>query len=51
MRQFRGVSEKEIRQFFHIPPSDFSKSLERKKLGMAMGAALYLPGSMPNFTG
>ena len=50
MRQFRGVSEKEIRQFFHIPPSDFSKDLERKKLGMAMGAALYLPGSMPNFT-
>lgn len=50
MRQFRGVSEKEIRQFFHIPPSDFSENLERKKLGMAMGAALYLPGSMPNFT-
>ncbi|WP_277585300.1 HpcH/HpaI aldolase/citrate lyase family protein [Psychrobacillus antarcticus] len=50
MRQFRGVSEKEIRQFFHIPPSDFSRNMERKKLGMAMGAALYLPGSMPNFT-
>ncbi|WP_419960777.1 HpcH/HpaI aldolase/citrate lyase family protein [Psychrobacillus sp. BM2] len=50
MRQFKGVSEKEIRQFFHIPPSDFSKKLERKKLGMAMGAALYLPGSMPNFS-
>lgn len=50
MRQFRGVSEKEIRQFFHIPPSDFSSNMERKKLGMAMGAALYLPGSMPNFT-
>lgn len=50
MRQFRGVSEKEIREFFHIPPSDFSKRLERKKLGMAMGAALYLPGSMPNFS-
>ncbi|MEK3979044.1 HpcH/HpaI aldolase/citrate lyase family protein [Psychrobacillus sp. FSL K6-2836] len=50
MRQFRGVSEKEIREFFHIPPSDFSKNLERKKLGMAMGAALYLPGSMPNFS-
>lgn len=49
MRQFRGVSEKELRQFFHIPPSEFSKNLERKKLGMAMGAALYLPGSMPNF--
>jgi len=50
MRQFRGVSEKEIRQFFHIPPSDFSKELERKKLGMAMGAALYIPGSMTNFS-
>lgn len=49
MRQFKGVSEKEIHRFFHIPPSDFSKNLERKKLGMAMGAALYLPGSMPNF--
>ena len=50
MRQFRGVSEKELLQFFHIPPSEFSKNLERKKLGMAMGASLYLPGSMPNFT-
>lgn len=50
MKQFRGVSEKDILQFFHIPPTAFSKELERRKLGIAMGASLYMPGLMPNFS-
>ena len=48
MKHFRGVHEKEIHHFFHVPPKDFSRNLERKKLGIALGATLYIPGSMPN---
>lgn len=50
MKQFRGVSEEKILDFFYAPPTEFSRELEKKKLGMAMGAALYIPGLMPNFS-
>ena len=49
MKHFRGVHEEKILHFFHVPPKEFSRNLERKKLGMAIGATLYIPGSMPNF--
>jgi len=33
-----------------MPPSDFTRDIDRKKLGIALGAVLYMPGSMPNFS-
>lgn len=50
MKHFRGVHEEEIHRFFHVPPKEFSRNIERKKLGIALGATLYIPGSMPNIT-
>ncbi|GGA33181.1 HpcH/HpaI aldolase/citrate lyase family protein [Psychrobacillus lasiicapitis] len=48
MKHFRGVHEKELQQFFHATPKDFSKDLDKKNLGIALGATLYIPGSMPD---
>lgn len=50
MKHFRGVREEEMSHFFHTPPKEFSRDLERKKLGIALGASLYIPGSMLNFS-
>lgn len=50
MKHFKGVHEEDIRHFFHVPPIEFSRNLERKKLGIALGATLYIPGSMPGIT-
>lgn len=50
MKHFRGVHEEVISHFFHVPPKEFSRDLEKKKLGIALGATLYIPGSMPNIT-
>ena len=50
MKHFRGLNEEEIQSFFHIPPAEFTREIDRKKLGMAMGAVLYMPGLMPNFS-
>lgn len=50
MKHFRGVHGEEIHHFFHVPPKEFSRNIERKKLGIALGATLYIPGSMPNIT-
>ncbi|SES26582.1 HpcH/HpaI aldolase/citrate lyase family protein [Psychrobacillus sp. OK032] len=50
MKHFRGVHEEVISHFFHVPPKEFSRNLEKKKLGIALGATLYIPGSMPNIT-
>ncbi|TQR16552.1 HpcH/HpaI aldolase/citrate lyase family protein [Psychrobacillus soli] len=50
MKHFRSVHEEEIHHFFHVPPKEFSRNLERKKLGIALGATLYIPGSMPNIS-
>ncbi|MFJ5771888.1 HpcH/HpaI aldolase/citrate lyase family protein [Psychrobacillus sp. NPDC093180] len=48
MKHFRGVHDNELQHFFHVPPKDFSKDLDKKKLGIALGATLYIPGSMPD---
>lgn len=50
MKHFRGLNEQEIMQYFHIKPSDFSREIDRKKLGIALGAALYMPGNTPDFS-
>ncbi|WP_144510386.1 HpcH/HpaI aldolase/citrate lyase family protein [Bacillus sp. FJAT-22090] len=50
MKHFRGVREEEMSHFFHTPPKEFSRDIERKKLGIALGATLYIPGSMRNFS-
>lgn len=50
MKHFRGLNEQEIKQYFHIKPSDFSREIDRKKLGIALGAALYMPGNTPDFS-
>ena len=50
MKHFRGLNDKEAQQLFHVPPYEFTKETDRKKLGIALGAALYMPGLMPNFS-
>lgn len=43
------LSDTEIHQFFHKSPTSFSREISKKKLGIALGAVLYMPGLMPNF--
>lgn len=50
MKHFRGVHEEDLHHFFHVPPREFSRNIDREKLGIALGATLYIPGSMPNIT-
>ena len=50
MRHFKGLSENEINNFFHIPLNEFSKTTDKLKLGIALGATLYIPGLMSNFS-
>lgn len=50
IRHFKGLSENEVKNFFHIPPKEFSKTTDKLKLAIAMGATLYIPGLMGNFS-
>lgn len=50
IKHFKGLSEKEVNNFFHIPPKEFTKTTDKLKLGIAMGATLYIPGLMSNFS-
>lgn len=50
IRHFKGLSENEVNIFFHLPPKEFSKTTDKLKLGIAMGATLYIPGLMSNFS-
>ncbi|WP_313894810.1 HpcH/HpaI aldolase/citrate lyase family protein [Psychrobacillus sp.] len=50
MKHFRGLNEEKIQPFFHLLPAEYSREIDKKKLGVALGAALYMPGLMPNFS-
>ncbi|HSJ38647.1 MAG TPA: HpcH/HpaI aldolase/citrate lyase family protein [Planococcus sp. (in: firmicutes)] len=49
MRHFNALDDSELKTFFKYPPAEFNRDTEREKLGLALGAALYTPGSRPDF--
>lgn len=49
MRHFNALDDSELKTFFKYSPAEFNRDTEREKLGLALGAALYTPGSRPDF--
>ncbi|QHJ70327.1 HpcH/HpaI aldolase/citrate lyase family protein [Planococcus halotolerans] len=49
MRHFNALDDSELQTFFKYPPAEFNRDTDREKLGLALGAALYTPGSRPDF--
>lgn len=51
MRHFNILTDYDLKTFFKCPPIEFTRNNERETLGLALGAALYTPGSRPDFGG
>lgn len=49
MRHFDVLSDFDLKTFFKYTPAEFNRDAERETLGVALGAALYTPGSRPDF--
>ncbi|WP_203332009.1 HpcH/HpaI aldolase/citrate lyase family protein [Planococcus beigongshangi] len=49
MRHFNVLDNSELKTFFKYTPAEFNRDTEREILGLALGAALYTPGSRPDF--
>lgn len=49
MRHFNVLDDSELKTFFKYSPAEFNRDTEREMLGLALGAALYTPGSRPDF--
>ncbi|MCP2033926.1 citrate lyase beta subunit [Planomicrobium sp. HSC-17F08] len=49
MRHFDVLTDSELKAFFKYSPAEFNRDTERETLGLALGAALYTPGSRPQF--
>ncbi|WKA54275.1 HpcH/HpaI aldolase/citrate lyase family protein [Planococcus shixiaomingii] len=49
MRHFNILTDYDLKTFFKYPPMEFTRDSERETLGLALGAALYTPGSRPDF--
>ncbi|WP_033542574.1 HpcH/HpaI aldolase/citrate lyase family protein [Planococcus sp. CAU13] len=49
MRHFNVLDNSELKTFFKYSPAEFNRDTEREMLGLALGAALYTPGSRPDF--
>lgn len=49
MRHFNVLDDSELKTFFKHTPAEFNRETEREMLGLALGAALYTPGSRPDF--
>ncbi|TWT16059.1 HpcH/HpaI aldolase/citrate lyase family protein [Planomicrobium sp. CPCC 101079] len=49
MRHFNMLTDYDLKTFFKYSPVEFSRDSERETLGLALGAALYTPGSRPDF--
>lgn len=49
MRHFDVLTDSELKAFFKYSPAEFNRDTERETLGLALGAALYTPGSRPEF--
>lgn len=48
MRHFDVLTDSELKAFFKYSPAEFNRDTERETLGLALGAALYTPGSRPD---
>ncbi|MGK7376721.1 HpcH/HpaI aldolase/citrate lyase family protein [Planococcus sp. 1R117A] len=48
MRHFDVLTDSELNTFFKYSPAEFNRDTERETLGLALGAALYTPGSRPD---
>lgn len=49
MKHFNVLSDSDLKTFFKYSPAEFNRDTERETLGLALGAALYTPGSRPGF--
>ncbi|MDQ0428057.1 citrate lyase beta subunit [Planomicrobium stackebrandtii] len=49
MRHFSGLTDSDLKTFFKYYPAEFNRDTERETLGLALGAALYTPGSRVDF--
>lgn len=49
MRHFSGLTDSDLKTFFKYYPAEFNRDTERETLGLALGAALYTPGSRIDF--
>jgi citrate lyase beta subunit len=49
MKHFDVLTDSELKAFFKYSPAEFNRDTERETLGLALGAALYTPGSRPEF--
>lgn len=48
MRHFNVLTDSDLETFFKYSPAEFNRDTERETLGLALGAALYTPGSRPD---
>lgn len=49
MRHFGVLTDSDLKTFFKYSPAEFDRDTERETLGLALGAALYTPGSRQDF--
>src|SRR5690606_39062895 len=49
MRHFNILTDSDLKTFFKYSPAEFNRDTERETLALALGAALYTPGSRPEF--
>lgn len=49
MRHFGVLTDSDLKTFFKYSPAEFNRDTERETLGLALGAALYTPGTRPDF--
>ncbi len=49
MKHFNGLTDSDLKTFFKYSPAEFNRDTEREILSLALGAALYTPGSRADF--
>ncbi|MEK6267819.1 MAG: HpcH/HpaI aldolase/citrate lyase family protein [Planococcus sp. (in: firmicutes)] len=49
MRHFNGLTDSDLKTFFKYSPAEFNRDTKRETLSLALGAALYTPGSRADF--
>ncbi|ANU27275.1 HpcH/HpaI aldolase/citrate lyase family protein [Planococcus versutus] len=49
MRHFNGLTDSDLKTFFKYSPTEFNSDTDREILSLALGAALYTPGSRADF--
>jgi citrate lyase beta subunit len=48
MKHFDVLTKADLKAFFNYSPAEFSRDTARETLGLALGAALYTPGTRPD---